>query len=161
MAIKILIIGFPRSGKTTLSFKLKNYLESQGKSVDYINVDIVRWKFKVKCFWDFSVQGRIEQGRYLAKIASHSKKDFVICDMVGHLDSMRKEFGHDWLIWVDTLDETSDQYKLMPAMYLALITPYEKPSDLDFHITTQDADNHAITIGDHIINSTGGIIYAD
>ena len=46
MTKKILIMGLPGSGKTTLAFELKKILKA-----DWINADKVRGKFKD---WDFS-----------------------------------------------------------------------------------------------------------
>ena len=52
---KILIMGLPGSGKTTLAKKLKSKLKA-----DWLNADKVRKKFND---WDFSKKGVLKQAK--------------------------------------------------------------------------------------------------
>ena len=58
MSQRILIMGLPGAGKTTLAKELKKQLEALGKSVQWLNADAVREKFND---WDFSDAGRLRQ----------------------------------------------------------------------------------------------------
>ena len=99
---KILIMGLPGSGKTTLSKELKKQLEVLGKKVDWYNADIVREKFND---WDFSQEGRIRQSIRMKVLADESDADFVIADFIAPLPEMRTNFNADWTIWIDTIKE--------------------------------------------------------
>jgi adenylylsulfate kinase len=87
MAIKILIMGLPGSGKTYFAERLKQYLEQTSTvdnmptwrmvtnellpanykvTVDWFNADDVRKKFND---WDFTSEGRIRQSLRMAKFA--------------------------------------------------------------------------------------------
>ena len=58
--IKILIMGLPGSGKTTLSEKLAPLIKATR-----VNADEIRKKFND---WDFSVEGRMRQSNRMNKI---------------------------------------------------------------------------------------------
>ena len=53
--IKILVMGLPGSGKTTLSDKLGRLLNAKR-----VNADEIRKRFND---WDFSLEGRIRQAK--------------------------------------------------------------------------------------------------
>ena len=61
--IKILVMGLPGSGKTTLSKKLVGLIKSV-----WLNADKIRTEFND---WDFSPQGRIRQANRMKKIAQY------------------------------------------------------------------------------------------
>ena len=66
--MKILIMGLPGSGKTTLALKLSKKLKAK-----WLNADKIRKKFND---WDFSKEGRIRQAKRMAKISQkYEKKD--------------------------------------------------------------------------------------
>ena len=155
MTQRILIMGLPGAGKTTLSRALKEYLELQynpqglelifpdQKSADVVwfNADDVRKRFDD---WDFSETGRIRQSHRMRELADTSGADFAICDFVAPLVDMRNNFKADWTIWVDTIDagrfEDTNRVFTPPEVY-------------DFRVTEQDADKWACYIGSRIVRN--------
>ena len=86
MTTRILIMGLPGAGKTTLALNLLNYFSPD---VLWLNADEIRRKFDD---WDFSHQGRIRQSRRMREIADVSNRDFIIADFVCPLSEMRDIF---------------------------------------------------------------------
>ena len=66
MPKKILVMGLPGSGKTTVAKKLKKILNA-----DWINADAVRKKYND---WDFSKRGVLRQAKRMRDIAEKSKQ---------------------------------------------------------------------------------------
>lgn len=97
---KILVMGLPGSGKTTLSSNLKKSLEVKS-SVEWLNADIVRSKYND---WDFSEEGRIRQSIRMRDLSAQSHAEFMICDFVAPLTQMREIFNPDYLIWMNTIN---------------------------------------------------------
>ena len=87
---KILIIGLPGSGKTTLARELKKKLKA-----DWLNADRIRKKFND---WDFCRKGVLRQARRMKTLAAKSKKTFVVADFVCPYEEGRKIFRADVLI---------------------------------------------------------------
>jgi hypothetical protein len=164
MTQRILIMGLPGAGKTTLAQSLKTYLESNGDllkinpsrvmnyegipdpgfmrvGVDWFNADDVRRKFND---WDFSKEGRIRQSIRMFQFAVECSGEYVICDFVAPLVEMRNNFKADWTIWVDTIDagRFDDTNKAFVA-----------PEVYDFRVTEQNAEKWAEFIGEHILAS--------
>ena len=71
---KILIMGLPGSGKTTLASELVPLIKAK-----WINNDKVR---KDANDWDFSEAGRVRQAKRMADLAEKYKQEgsFVVCD---------------------------------------------------------------------------------
>jgi energy-coupling factor transporter ATP-binding protein EcfA2 len=154
---KILIMGLPGSGKTTLAETLKKYLEENGTMdmsraemlpitglnarVKWFNADEVRKKYND---WDFSDAGRIRQSLRMAQFALEAGGEYVICDFVAPLVEMRNNFKADWTIWVDTIEkgrfEDTNKAFIPPEVY-------------DFRVTEQNAAKWAEFIGNHIIEN--------
>jgi adenylylsulfate kinase len=97
---KILIFGLPGSGKTTLSKKLSEYLN---QSVVF-NADEVREKYND---WDFSIEGRERQMKRMKELSDQAVSQgwYAIADFVCPLESYRKAFDADYIIWMNTIDE--------------------------------------------------------
>jgi DNA polymerase III delta prime subunit len=164
MAQRILIMGLPGSGKTTLAQALKTYLEENGDlykinpnrllnyegipspnmlkvGVDWFNADDVRKKFND---WDFSKEGRIRQSLRMLQFAIECSGEYVICDFVAPLVEMRNNFKADWTIWVDTIRE---------GRYADTNAAFIEPEVYDFRITEQNAEKWAEFIGSHILEN--------
>ena len=142
---KILIMGLPGSGKTTMAKALKNHFEDikhegYGISVEWFNADEVRKKFND---WDFSETGRIRQSLRMAELAEKSKSDYVICDFVAPLPEMRYNFKADWTIWMDTIDQ---------GRYEDTNKVFVNPELYDFRITEQNAERWSVFASDHILS---------
>jgi len=157
MTQRILIMGLPGSGKTTLAGALKKYLEKNGTisyaraltepfdytecRVTWFNADDIRRKYND---WDFSNDGRIRQSIRMFQFSMESGGDYVICDFVAPLVEMRNNFKADWTIWVDTIRE---------GRYADTNAAFVEPEQYDFRITEQDAEKWAEFIGNHILEN--------
>ena len=74
MKIKILIMGLPGSGKTTLAKIISRELNAY-----WLNADKIRGKYND---WDFSFKGIIRQVTRMKELADKSKKKYVVADFV-------------------------------------------------------------------------------
>ena len=121
---KILIMGLPGSGKTTLASKLVPLLNAK-----WINNDEVR---KAANDWDFSEEGRKRQAKRMSDEALKIKKDGtnVIADFICPTPEARELFPSDYVIWVDTIKE---------GRFADTNQMFVKPEKYDFHVTSQDA----------------------
>ena len=126
--MKILIMGLPGSGKTTLASKLVPLINAK-----WVNNDEVRKKAND---WDFSEEGRKRQAKRMADFAIKLKEEnnYVVADFICPTPEARSLFPADFIIWVDTIKEGrfDDTNKM-----------FVKPDKYDFHVTTQDAKNWA------------------
>jgi len=100
-AKRILIMGLPGSGKTTLSEKLAPKLNGL---VGRLNADVVRKNFND---WDFSYEGRKRAAKRIADL-SHTeplKLDYCVTDFICPLPEFRRIFNADFTIWMNTIKE--------------------------------------------------------
>ena len=97
--IKILVMGLPGSGKTTLSDKLAPLIKASR-----VNADEVRKKFND---WDFSLEGRIRQSNRMNELSDQEIKNNnnVVTDFVCPTNDARKKFSADYIIWMNTIDQ--------------------------------------------------------
>lgn len=95
----ILICGLPGAGKTTITDQLVLKLMSVGKTVSHFNADTVRKDYDD---WDFSTEGRLRQCDRMIELSRKSKSEIVICDFIAPTEEIRKRFGADYIIFMDT-----------------------------------------------------------
>ena len=144
---KILIMGLPGAGKTTLAAALQQRLVIEGRSVTWLNADEVRKQYND---WDFSEAGRIRQSLRMRELADASDTDYVIADFVAPLLDMRKNFAPDWCIWLDTIKQSA---------YADTNAAFSKPLIYDFRITEQNAAKWADIIAPHILDNHSRLCY--
>ena len=139
MTQRILIMGLPGSGKTTLAEALQKKLGNCA----WFNADKVREQFND---WDFSHEGRIRQSKRMRELADNcpSNPEYAIADFVAPLVEMRNNFKADWTIWVDTIRE---------GRYADTNKAFVEPEVYDFRITEQDAEKWADFVAEHIADN--------
>jgi len=98
--MKILIMGLPGAGKTTLAEPLVEALDAV-----WFNADKIREKYDD---WDFSEEGRIRQANRMRDLcdAVVANGGIAVADFVAPTPQSRKDFNPDFLIWVDTIAES-------------------------------------------------------
>ena len=133
---KILIMGLPGSGKTTLASKLSPLLNAK-----WLNADEVR---KEANDWDFSMEGRKRQAKRMSNLAEKHLKNghYVIADFVCPTREARKLFGADYTIWMDTIEK--GRFDDTNQMFV-------KPINFNFKVDSFDAKNWAKKIHMEII----------
>ena len=128
---KILIMGLPGSGKTSLAKRLYPYLKAV-----FLNNDEVR---KEANDWDFSPKGRERQTKRMKDLAQKylNEGKNVIADFVCPTEKTRKDFNADILIWVDTIKKGrfEDTNKI-----------FEEPKKFHYRVTEQNAEKWSLQI---------------
>ena len=136
--MKILIMGLPGSGKTTLASKLVPLLNAK-----WINNDEAR---KAANDWDFSEEGRIRQSKRMADLAEKYKKEgrynYSVTDYICPTPKTRKLFNAEYVVWVDTIDK--GRFEDTNKMFV-------EPEKFDFRVTTKNAELWAYQIVDQLI----------
>lgn len=138
MTHRILIMGLPGAGKTTLAQHLQEFLINNHKTVAWFNADEIRKKYDD---WDFSTAGRIRQSIRMKILADEANTDYVIADFVAPLVEMRDNYNADWTIWVDTIRE---------GRYADTNKAFIEPETYDFRVNEQDAEKWSEFIGVHL-----------
>ena len=134
--VKILVMGLPGSGKTTLSDKLGKLLNAKR-----VNADEIRKRFND---WDFSLEGRIRQAKRMNIISDKEKvNSVVITDFICPTKEARKNFNADYIIWMNTI--TKGKFDDTNQMF-------EKPSkdEINFEIKEKNADKYKFIILEEI-----------
>ena len=134
MTQRILVMGLPGAGKTTLANALADKLDAM-----WFNADDVRRQYDD---WDFSYEGRIRQSLRMRDLADDSYSKYVIVDFVCPLPEMRDNFNADYTIWVDTIRES--RYSDTNNMFV-------EPDTYDFRITEQDSEKYSEIIARYIL----------
>ena len=122
---KVLILGLPGAGKTTLASKLAPLIKAK-----WLNADKIR---RENNDWDFSEEGRLRQAKRMAQKANDFKNDGfnVVADFVCPTPAARELFNPDFIVWVDTIEKGrfEDTNKL-----------FVKPKNYDVRVTEKNAE---------------------
>ena len=131
MARKILIMGLPGSGKTTLAKLLAPMFNAV-----WLNADKVREEVND---WDFTPTGRARQTDRMKTYAQKALDDNrnVIADFICPTEQTRRDFDADYIIWMDTIKKGrfEDTNKM-----------FEPPIFYNFRVTHKDASMWAFLI---------------
>jgi adenylylsulfate kinase len=129
--MKILIMGLPGSGKTTLAQMMVPRLNAV-----WLNADEVR---KEANDWDFSEDGRRRQSLRMRSLAEGAvgNNRTVVADFVCPTKKTREHFGADYVIWMDTIKEGrfEDTNKM-----------FEEPTEYNTRVTSKDAEMWAFLV---------------
>lgn len=128
---KILVMGYPGSGKTYLARCIVERLELAGKTVEWFNADEIRELYDD---WDFTIEGRIRQSIRMGLLCLASDSDYQLCDFVCPMVEMRDKFAADYTIWMDTIPHGrfEDTNRL-----------FVPPIDYDYRVTEWDGERYA------------------
>ena len=125
--MKILIMGLPGSGKTTLAKPFAEAIDGV-----WLNADQIRKEYND---WDFTPIGRNRQAsrmRYLADGVVKAGK-VAVADFICPTYLTRYEFNADYTVWMDTIKE--GRYEDTNAMF-------DIPRNVDYHVEQWFDDAH-------------------
>ena len=139
---RILIMGLPGAGKTTLAADIGARLLFN-KKFTWFNADAIRERYND---WDFSGEGRLRQARRMRELADKEIEQgrLAICDFVCPLPEMREIFDADITVWVDTDQE--GRYKDTNKIFVP-------PEKYDFRVTEKDSTKWAAIIATHVLDN--------
>ena len=125
IAHRILVMGLPGAGKTTLARVLARRLNAVHFDADEVRANINR-------DLGFSVEDRIEQARRMGWLAERvaATGQYAIADFVCPTDATRQAFGPAYVVWVDRIhagrfEDTNQLFK--------------PPSDYDIRVEADGA----------------------
>ena len=139
---RILIMGLPGAGKTTLAADIGARLLFN-KKFTWFNADTIRERYND---WDFSEEGRLRQARRMRELADKEIEQgrLAICDFVCPLPEMREIFDADITVWVDTDQE--GRYEDTNKIFVP-------PEKYDFRVTEKDSTKWAAIIATHLLDN--------
>jgi len=120
MKRKILIMGLPGSGKTTLAEKLIQKLNAA-----WFNADAVRQDIYSELGFDY--EDRIKHATRMGKLCDWATLGggYAVADFICPTKETRKAFNADFTIWVNRIDE---------GRYADTNKMFEKPEDYDIKL---------------------------
>ena len=129
--MKILIMGLPGSGKTTLARMMAPRLNAV-----WLNADEVR---KQANDWDFSEDGRRRQSLRMRSLAEGAvgNNRTVVADFVCPTKKTREHFGADYTVWMDTIGE---------GRFEDTNNMFEEPTEYNTRVTSKDAEMWAYLV---------------
>ena len=134
--MKILIIGLPGSGKTTLAKKIVKLLRAK-----WLNADKIRKEYDD---WDFSKKGIIRQSKRMGMLSKKYKKHkYIVADFICPFNEGRKLFNSDVLIWMDTI-------KIGRFKKDSIDHFFQQPKKYDFRIKRRNSELWSKKIALHI-----------
>ena len=129
--MKILVMGLPGSGKTTLAQMIAPRINAV-----WLNADKVR---KESDDWDFSEADRKRQSLRMWTYAEEAteKNRTVVADFICPTNETREQFSADYVIWMDTIKEGrfEDTNKM-----------FEEPTEYNTRVTSKDAEMWAFLV---------------
>lgn len=135
---RVLILGLPGAGKTTLAADISANL-SLNTTCLWLNADAVREEYND---WDFSLDGRIRQSVRMRHLADTSSANVVIVDMVAPIQEQRDILDANFVVWVDTIEE--GRFEDTNKIFLC-------PSVYNCRVVTQDSKHWGKIISDQIL----------
>ena len=140
--MKILIMGLPGSGKTTLAKHLAPMLNAV-----WINADEAR---KQADDWDFTEEGRKRQSLRMWTLAEEAvdRNRVVVADFICPNEETRQQFKADYTVWMDTIKES--KFEDTNKMFVA-------PTKYNFRVTHKEANMWAYLIKQDIVDTLGNI----
>ena len=129
MKKKILIMGLPGSGKTTLAEKLVNILGAA-----WFNADAVRQDIYAEL--GFTLEDRIEHATRMGKLCKWATLGggYAIADFICPTQQTRQAFDADFVVWVDRIQQ---------GRYEDTNKVFDPPEHYDVRLTTGTPDEWA------------------